>query len=582
MFGSETARIAAVRFLRLRDWTILTNRGPWLMALLLGSLGFYIVYPLGLLLVNSFNTATIADPPIYGVRVWTAVLTDSEMWTSMWNTVSIALALQAISFPIGILIAWLLARTDVPFRHGFEFLFWISFLMPPISVTFAWILLLNPNTGLINTWLQQLPLIGASPFNVYSFWGIIWVHLMAHGISAKVMLLTPAFRRMDSSFEEASQVSGASTLGTLLRIHIPIMTPIIVVVLLLSLIRMFSSLEIELILGVPWGFYVYSTKIMDLARQEPPLVNQAAALGCIILVFLVPLILLQRRLIGGREYTTVTGKFRTKLIQLGIWKIPATAFLALVVFVLVIFPAVSLLGGSFMVRFGYFNLPKAWTVQYWNQVLANPGLLTAFKNTIIIAGSAALVGPLIFSLVAYVIVRTKLPGRMALDFVCWLPSAIPGVLLGLGLLWMFLGTPIFRPFYGSLSLLVLASVLGGVTISTQILKANLIQLGRELEEASLISGAGFWHTYFKILLPLTAQAMVLIGVLKFIFAAQNVSNIILLATSESRTLSLLALDQIGEGLREAASVTIILVILMTLGLALMARFLGLRVGIQEE
>jgi iron(III) transport system permease protein len=144
-----------------------------------------------------------------------------------------------------------------------------------------------------------------------------------------------------------------------------------------------------------------------------------------------------------------------------------------------------------------------------------------------------------------------------------------------------LGTPIFRPLYGTLGLLVLASVLGGVTISTQLLKANLIQLGRELEEASFVSGAGFWRTYFNILLPLTAQAMVLIGVLKFIFAAQNVSNIILLATSESRTLSLLALDQIGEGLREAASVTIIVVILMTLGLALVARLLGLRVGIQE-
>jgi iron(III) transport system permease protein len=581
VLGSDSGRITAVKFPGLRGQTVLANHGLWLMAALLATLGYYIVYPLLLLLINSFNTATIADPPLYGLGVWTQVLADGEMWIAMWNTVSIALVLQAISFPIGILIAWVLARTDIPFRNGFEFLFWISFLMPPISVTFAWILLLNPNTGLVNTWLQQLPLVGASPFNVYSYWGIIWVHLMAHGISGKIMFLTPAFRRMDSTLEEASQVSGASTMGTMLRIHVPIMTPIIVVVLLLSLIRMFSSLEIELILGVPWGFYVYSTMIMDLARQEPPLVNQAAALGCIILAFLVPLILLQRRLIGAREYTTVTGKFQTKLIQLGIWRIPATIFVAFVAFVLVIFPAASLLGGSFMVRFGYFNLATTWTLDYWKQALSNPGLLTAFSNTIIIAGTAGFVGPLIFSWVAYLIVRTKIPGRMALDFICWLPSAIPGVLSGLGLLWMFLGTPMFRPLYGTLALLVLASVLGGVTISTQLLKANLVQLGRDLEEASFVSGAGFWRTYFNILLPLTAQAMVLIGVLKFIFAAQNVSNIILLATSESRTLSLLALDQIGEGLREAASVTIIIVILMTLGLALAARFLGLRVGIQQ-
>ena len=80
-----------------------------------------------------------------------------------------------------------------------------------------------------------------------------------------------------------------------MRITVPAMTPVIVVVFLLSVIRIFSSFEIELLLGVPWGFYVYSTKIVDLARQEPPLVNQAAALGSVILVFLVAFIPIQRK-----------------------------------------------------------------------------------------------------------------------------------------------------------------------------------------------------------------------------------------------------------------------------------------------
>ena len=95
--------------------------------------------------------------------------------------------------------------------------------------------------------------------------------------------MTPAFRRMDASMEEASRMSGASALTTMVRITVPAMTPVIIVVFLLSVIRIFSSFEIELLLGVPWGFYVYSTKIVDLARQEPPLVNQAAALGSVIL-----------------------------------------------------------------------------------------------------------------------------------------------------------------------------------------------------------------------------------------------------------------------------------------------------------
>ncbi len=565
-----------------RAWGIPLDRGLLFMVLLIGSLGFYIVYPLVLILINSFNVATIAEPPVYGLQAWRDAFGDDGIWESLWNTIKVAVALQAVSFPIGVFIAWLLGRTNIPFRHGFEFLFWISFLFPNLATTFGWLLLLDPNTGLINIWLRNLPLLGNLSFNIYSFWGIIWAHLMANAISAKVMLLTPAFRRMDASMEEASQMSGAGTLLTMIRITIPIMTPVIVVVLLLGVIRSFAYFETELLLGIPWGFYVFSTMIVDLASQEPPLVNQAAALGSVILVFLAFFIAFQRRLIAGRQFTTVTGRFKPKIIDLGVWKLPATVFVTIVVILLVVVPILSVFAGSFMVRFGYFNLPKTWTLEYWQMALNDPSLLAAFKNTLFIAGSAALVGPLLFSLVAYVLVRTKLPGRAILDSICWLPAAIPGVLSGLGLLWLFLGTPVFRPFYGTLLLLVIASILGGVTISTQLLKANFIQLGKDLEEASLMSGAGFWRTYFRIVLPLMAQSLVLIGVLKFMFAAQNASAIILLATSESQTLALLALDQIGEGLQEIGSITVIFIILMTLGVAIMGRFFGLNVGIRED
>jgi iron(III) transport system permease protein len=443
-------------------------------------------------------------------------------------------------------------------------------------------LLLDPSTGLINSWLRQLTGLSVLNFDIYSFSGIIWVHLVSHGISTKVMLLTPAFRRMDASMEEASRMSGAGPLTTLVRITVPAMTPVIIVVFLLSVIRIFSSFEIELLLGVPWSFYVYSTKIVDLARQEPPLVNQAAALGSVILLFLAAFIPLQRRLISRRQFTTVTGQFKPKIIDLGPWRYPATALVALVIFLLDVVPVLSVLGGSFMTRFGFFNLPKTWTLEYWKMALSDPRILQGLQNTLIVAVSAALVGVLFFSLIGYVLVRTKLPGRGILDSICWLPSAIPGVLAGLGLLWMFLGTPFFRPFYGTIVLLVIASVLGGVTLATQILKANFVQLGKELEEASRMSGAGFWKTYFKVVLPLMAQTMVMVGVLKFMFASHHTSSIILLATSETRTLSLLALDQVAAGYREVASITVILIMALTLGVAIIARSLGLKVGIRAD
>jgi iron(III) transport system permease protein len=556
--------------------------GTALMALLIGFMGFYVIYPLVLIVINSFNEATIAEPPVYGLGAWREAFGEPGIWRSLWNSIKIGLVLQAIALPLGIFISWLLARTNILFANALEFGFWISFFLPGLATTFGWMLMLDPSTGLVNSWLREIPFLKGLTFDIYSFAGIIFVHLVSNGISTKVMLLTPAFRRMDASMEEASRMSGASALTTMLRITVPAMTPVIVVVFLLSVIRIFSSFETELLLGVPWGFYVYSTKIIDLARQEPPLVNQAAALGSVILVFLAAFIPLQRKLITRRQFTTVTGQFKPKIIDLGVWRYPATAFVALVVFVLVVVPLLSVLGGSFMTRFGFFNLPKTWTLEYWTMALNDPRIIQGLQNTLIVAVAAALFGAFFFSLIGYVLVRSRLPGRSILDSICWLPSAIPGVLSGLGLLWMFLGTPFFRPFYGTIVLLVIAQVLGGITLSTQILKANFVQLGNELEEASRMSGAGFWRTYFRVVSPLMAQTMVLVSVIKFMFAAQHNSAIILLATSETRTLSLLALDQIAAGYREVASITIIAITLLTLGVAIVARSFGLKVGIRAE
>jgi iron(III) transport system permease protein len=187
-------------------------------------------------------------------------------------------------------------------------------------------------------------------------------------------------------------------------------------------------------------------------------------------------------------------------------------------------------------------------------------------------------GPFLFSLVAYLIARTRLPGRGALDAMAWLPQAIPGVLLSLALLWLLVGTPFLRPIYSTLWMLVLAFLLSQMPIAVQLLKAAFLHLSLELEEASRAAGAGWWQTYVRVVLPLLAPTMVTIGVLQFILAVQNVSTVTLLAAGENRTLAVLALDLVSQGLRESAAVYTTIVVLLTTGLALAVRFLGLRLG----
>ena len=194
----------------IRSWIPPLNGGTALMVALIGVMGFIVLYPLVLILINSFNTATIAEPPVYGLKAWRDAFSEYGIWRSLWNSVKIGIVLQVIALPLGIFVSWLLARTNILFANYFEFGFWISFFLPSLATTFGWMLMLDPSTGLINAWLRQLPFLGELNFDIYSFSGIIWVHLVSTGLSTKVMLMTPAFRRMDASMEEASRMSGAS------------------------------------------------------------------------------------------------------------------------------------------------------------------------------------------------------------------------------------------------------------------------------------------------------------------------------------------------------------------------------------
>jgi len=561
-----------------REWI---DRAHLLMLFLLGSLSFFVLYPVVLIVLHSFNIAPMGAALHFGLGHWAEAFSTPGILDAILNTFKIVLARQAISFPLAIFIAWLLARTNVPGRDGFEFMFWLAFFLPSLSVIIGWVLLLDPQVGLLNRWLAQLPFVERGPFNIYSFWGIVWVHLMANSIDVKVMLLTPALRRMDGALEEASRMSGGSTLGTMARITVPIMTPTLVVIFVLSMIRSLSSFEIELLLGVPINFWVYSTKMVQLLRLEPPLYGQATALGSTILLFLLLMIPLQRWFSMRREFTTVTGQYRPTLIDLGRWKYLACASLLAVVFLLTVVPLAATVVASFMARFGFFHLPEPWTLAHWKMALGDSLFLKSLGNTLLMALGAGLSAPILFSLIAYVSVRTRLPGRALLDFLSWLPWAIPGMLLGLGFLWVFLGTPIFRPLYGTIFLLVIATVVGSMTTGTQILKSGLLQLGKDLEEAGRMMGGSWWSTYIKVVLPLMMPTLILVGVMSFISAARDVTTIILLATFETRTLAVLALDFISEGLREAATVMAVIIALLTTGVALAARMLGLQAGLRD-
>ncbi|NIO11633.1 MAG: ABC transporter permease subunit, partial [Deltaproteobacteria bacterium] len=477
-----------------RSWwaTRRPSTGTFVMAVLILTFGFYILYPVVLIFVNSFNIASIIDPYQFSFRNWQLAFAQPGIMRSIGNTFLVYVAYTSISFPLAVTIAWILARTRIPFSRGFEFMFWVSFMLPSLSTTVGWTFLLDPDVGFINQAAKWLPFVEEGPFNIYSVQGIICAHLFGNAISQKVMLLTPAFRNMDLTLEEASIVSGASNLRTMMRVTLPVMIPPMVVVFMLNAVRIFQSFETERILGTPIGFFVYSTKIFQQIRDfDPPEYGQATALASVTLILIAAIIPVQRWLLQRRQYTTVTSAYKPGLIHLG-WAQPfANTLVVAVVALLTVVPVLTLVGGSFMTRVGFFQLNTVWTLNHWHEVLQDRFFVLALQNTLILSLSTALISPLLFSIVAYVLVRTKWRMRAVLDSMFWMSASIPGILAGLGLLWLFLGTPLLRPIFGTIWALILVTILQGKLTSTQLFKGVYLQMGEELEEASRLSGAGW-------------------------------------------------------------------------------------------
>ena len=234
--------------------------------------------------------------------------------------------------------------------------------------------------------------------------------------------------------------------------------------------------------------------------------------------------------------------------------------------------------GTVMKLFGFFHIGDPWTMANWLRVLGDPIFIRSLFNTVVMGTGAAIVGVVLFSLIAYMAVRSKFAGKSLLDLVSWLPITLPGILVGIGLMWLFLGTPIFRPFYGTIALLIIATVISGMPLGTQVIKSNLLQIGAEMEEASLAAGANWWLTYRRIVLPLMTPVLVTVGIVNFIAAARDISHIALLATHGSRTLALLQLDFMVGGQYENAAVVATLVVILSTGGILLARLLGFRLG----
>ncbi len=552
-------------------------RGILLFAIVV-AVGFFTAYPVSLLILKSFQVTVPGEAVQWGLSGWKQAFGDDALVKAFGNTLFLGSVRTGITLVLAIYFAWVVTRTNTPMRGFIEFMMWLGFFLPAIPMTMGWILLLDPFSGVLNTFLRDtlgLP----SPFNIYSYGGIVWAHL-AFSTSIRFLLLTPAFRSMDAALEEAARIAGNNPLRVLTRVTVPVLAPAIIIGTSLGFIKSLESLEIELLLGRRAEISVFTTRIFDYIRWEPPLYGRATALSSIFLLIIFAMIWLQRVLIGKRHYATVTGRgFRAGVTDIGRWRWVTFGSSMLFVGVMIILPLCMLLMGTFMRLSGIFDIPDPWTFKHWTAAFDDPVFIRSLRNTLFMGFGAAATGAVIYSLIAYMIVRGRFLGRGLLDFFSWLPWAIPGVLVSLSLLWVFLGSgPIFKPVYGTLFILIIATTIGTLPLGVQILKASVMQMSPELEEASRVHGATWRQTIMHIVSPLMAPAIMSVAIISFISAVRDVPTVIFLANFQTRPLSLLMLDYIIGGEREKATVIGVFLAGLIVVVALAGRKVGLQMG----
>jgi iron(III) transport system permease protein len=487
---------------------------PTLAALAaLGVLAVLVVLPLAIMALASLRPAGVfpLEAGALTLAGYAEVFGQPGTLLMLRNTAIYAPGALVIALPLAFGLAFLTERTDVPGRGLLYTLMFVPMSIPTFAAALGWVLLLGPRAGTLNVWLRYL--LGLDlregPFNIFSLGGMIFVHALGI-VPSMWLVLISVLRNLDPHLEEAAATTGASRWRTLRYVVAPLMAPGILSVLVLFTIVGIDSLETPLALGKTAGIDVLATRVYDLIHLStdrgfnygPP-----AALGMFSLALGLGGIWLYLRLTrGAYRYTVVTGKaYRPRPVRLGRWRYAALAAVGLFLLIDVVIPLLVLVTTSFQ-RFYQPLVPgvqTAWTLNNYQQLLDYRFFGQYFVNTVLVAVAAATVTMLLVSFFAWQMVRW--PSRLTrlVGVLTFLPLAVPGAISGLAFLLLFIGTPL----YGTLALLVLAFTARFVAYGTRLMHAAQLQVHKELEEAALAGGVGYFGAFFLINLRLLLPAV---------------------------------------------------------------------------
>jgi iron(III) transport system permease protein len=541
------------------------------------------VVPLAFLLWQSFLTPQTATAPAqYTLENFRTAYFDSDNARLLFNSLQFAVGAAALSLVVGTGLAWMNARTNTPFKALFFALAIIPLVIPGILFTVAWIMLASPKIGLINLALQGLFATDAVFVNIYSMAGMIWVDGLHYSPMA-FLLMTAAFRSMDPSLEEQAALSGASVPQIARRITLRLAWPAALGALLILFVRSIESFEVPALLGLPVGIQVYTSSIYQAIHEYPSRIGLAAAYAVTLLLLTSLGIYAQSRLAreAGR-FATVTGKgFRPRTIDLGNWRYLTAAIFILYFVVIVLLPFLVLVWSSLQ---KFYSAPSWAALQRvsldsYRAVLDNPQFADVVWNSVVLAFASAATVMLMSAVIAWVVLRTKVPGRWMLDNLASLPLVFPGLVLGLAIMVCYLYVDI--GVYGTLWIMFIAYITRFLPYGMRFNSTSMLQIHKELEESAAMSGAPWSMTFRRVVLPLLKPGLLAGFIYVMIVSIRELSSSILLYSPGSEVVSIMIWELWQNGQYVELSALGVMLIAALFVLVLLAQLLGRRFGIAE-
>jgi iron(III) transport system permease protein len=557
--------------------------GRLALALIILILIYQVIIPLLMIVWTSLKIERPGEPGFFDLSFspanYVRAFSSADFWRATWNTLYFALTSTFISFTLGTFLAWLVHRTNTPLARLIGIITLGRIIIPGILITVGWIFMASPSIGILNS------LLGIRGFfDIYSFWGMVWVHSLEMTPLA-YLLLSAALQSMDPRLEEASAVAGAGHVSTLGRISLPLILPAVGAAVMLLLVYSVETFEVPLLLGGRAHVRVYTTEIFFNTSRTPTDWGLSGAYAMAILVLCAVLLAVYFRLVRhGERYQTVTGKdFRPRRLDLGRWRYLTCALGLLLVFLITGIPFLVMLYASFLPR---YQPPSLQAFQ--NMGLGNYreifddwaySLFPLWNSTLVGLGTATAVMVLV-SAMSYFICKTRLPGRKLLDFLGFAPIAIPSVVLGTAFLWFYLLVPV--PIIGTLKIIGLAYVTRYMAVALRFVSSSMLQIHSELEEAAAVAG-GRWLTNFRrIYLPLLRPGLMAGWFWVMVHAYRELTIALMLARSQNRTAAVVIYDLWENGSFPQLSAFGVLIFALLIVLVAIGQAVGKRFGVQEQ